>query len=493
MSPFARLGLPADADERAIKRAYAQRLRQTRPEDDPAGFQQLHAAYQAALDWCRQRALSEVPSVDTEAAPAAHAAPSVESADVPVSRSMAADTSDARIGANPVSVPAETFSMQAFCEEAIALATKGDADELQRWLGRHPALWSLQLKAQAGRVLVQQIYRQEPPMPAACLSTVLRFFDLDHALAGHDPLALQMLQRRTQLAWELQPEHRGELAARLHMQDKPARKKLERTLRQLARPFHWPQLLLAGLDLNRPRRIAETVGRLTGGMPDALPVSIRRDQLTFWLAAADRTRVSKPRLLLGLSRSVAGMFAMLLVGLLCGPVFSVYPDRFTAGPAFFLVGCAAAAGMAWALLMAWLPLDNWHSRREELPARWPWLCLLLVPLLCAAGMLLTISPFPSTSLLLILPATLLAIRRYGRRQGGGKIFAVGRRFVWITAVVLSQIVHALKESNVAADDIAFLPGVLAGVAVLIWSIDLWKSRRRLRVRSASKRLERQRT
>ncbi|WP_458071855.1 J domain-containing protein [Rhodanobacter sp. BL-MT-08] len=494
MSPFARLGLPADADERAIKRAYAQRLRQTRPEDDPAGFQELHAAYQAALDWCRQRALSELASVDDAAAPpAANDDPSVESTAVPAAISPAVDTSDARISAKAVSPPMPTFSMQAFCDEAITLATKGDADELQRWLGRHPALWSLQLKAQAGRLLVQQIYRQEPPMPAACLSTILRFFDLDHALAGHDPLALQMLQRRTQLAWELQPDHRGELIARLRMRDKPDRKKLERTLRQLALPFHWPQVLLSGLDVTRPRRIAETVGRLTGGMPDALPVSIRRDQLAFWLAAADRTRVSKPRLLLGLSRSVAGMFAMLLVGLLCGPVFSVYPDRFTAGPAFFLVGCAAAAGMAWALLMAWLPLENWHSRREELPARWPWLCLLLVPLLCAAGMLLTLSPFPSTSLLLILPATLLALRRYGRRQGGGKIFAVGRRFIWVTAVVLSQIVHALKESNVAADDIAFLPGVLAGVAVLIWSIDLWKSRRRLRVRSASKRLERQLT
>lgn len=95
--------------------------------------------------------------------------------------------------------------MDAFCDEAIALATKGDADRLQQWLGRHPALWSLQLKAQAGRLLVQRIYRQEPPMPAACLTAVLRFFDLDHALAGHDPLALQLLQRRTELAWELQP------------------------------------------------------------------------------------------------------------------------------------------------------------------------------------------------------------------------------------------------------------------------------------------------
>ena len=492
MSPFARLGLPANADERAIKRAYAQQLRQTRPEDDPAGFQQLHAAYQAALDWCRQRTLLQAVPVDHATTSTASAAAPVESAVVPVSHATAADTSKARVSTNP-SPPAATFSMDAFCDEAIALATKGDADRLQQWLGRHPALWSLQLKAQAGRLLVQRIYRQEPPMPAACLTAVLRFFDLDHALAGHDPLALQLLQRRTELAWELQPEHRGELAARLRMQDAPARKKLERTLRQLTRPFHWPQVLLSGLDITKPRRIADSVGRLSGSRPDAMPSSIRRDQLAFWLAAADRTKVGKPRLLLGVARIVVGMLAMLLVGLLCGRAFSVYPDTFSTGPVLFLVGCAAAAGLAWALLMAWLPLDNWHSRREELPGRWPWLCLLLVPLLCAAGLLLTASPFPSTSLLLILPATLLAFRRYGRRQGGGKIFAFGRRFVWFIAVVLSQIVHALKDSNVAADDVAFLPGVLAGVAVLVWAIDLWKNRQRLRVRSTSKRLERQPT
>ena len=53
MNPFEHLGIEAGADEREIKRAYARRLRQARPDDDPAGFQALHEAYQACLGYAQ--------------------------------------------------------------------------------------------------------------------------------------------------------------------------------------------------------------------------------------------------------------------------------------------------------------------------------------------------------------------------------------------------------------------------------------------------------
>lgn len=45
------LGLPPGAEERDIKRRYAQRVKNCRPEDDPEGWQQLHDAYEQALGY----------------------------------------------------------------------------------------------------------------------------------------------------------------------------------------------------------------------------------------------------------------------------------------------------------------------------------------------------------------------------------------------------------------------------------------------------------
>jgi uncharacterized protein len=49
--PWEVLGLEPTSDLRAIKKAYALRLKSTHPEDDPQGFQELRDAYEMALVW----------------------------------------------------------------------------------------------------------------------------------------------------------------------------------------------------------------------------------------------------------------------------------------------------------------------------------------------------------------------------------------------------------------------------------------------------------
>ena len=53
--PWSQLGLSGPCGLSEVRRAYAERLKTAHPEEDPEGFQRLHAAYQAASGIARQR------------------------------------------------------------------------------------------------------------------------------------------------------------------------------------------------------------------------------------------------------------------------------------------------------------------------------------------------------------------------------------------------------------------------------------------------------
>lgn len=81
-SLWAILGTEPTGDERALKRAYAKRLKVTRPEDDPAAFQELREAYEYALRHAHLFA-GELPEAQAaEAEAAAMAAPPMETAEL---------------------------------------------------------------------------------------------------------------------------------------------------------------------------------------------------------------------------------------------------------------------------------------------------------------------------------------------------------------------------------------------------------------------------
>ena len=257
-SPLEWFGLPSDADEREIKRAYAKRLKTVRPDTDPAGFQQLHDMYQQALAW-RQRVAEQAsvappvpiepeaqqptrqdhvdPTVESpvESHPSflptqpdlpplarpPHSAPVLPPAPrpaqapavpprtaAPLPRAPAPAPSSPKAPTPPAGqwhpvqftppvaaeAPAPRFDPDTFVADYLDAAVSGDAMHMQSWLQQRQELWSLHTKHEAGRALLQRLFRDPPPIRMSSFEATLQFFDLDHALAGVDPLQMQKLR-----------------------------------------------------------------------------------------------------------------------------------------------------------------------------------------------------------------------------------------------------------------------------------------------------------
>ncbi|BFI96648.1 MAG: hypothetical protein RSP_21580 [Rhodanobacter sp.] len=461
MSPFEQLGLPPDADERMIKRAYAQRLRDTRPDSDPEGFQRLHAIYQAALAQCEGKPLAET----------VRHAPSHE-ATTPTG-STAAPTPD------PPRKP-PVFSFERFHAELSDLAARGDAVKLSAWLEQQPALWSLQLKTRAGHELFARLHRETPPMSPACMDVLLAFFDMNQARPGNHALLMQQLQRRMQLAWELQPSQRDKLAERMDMRLHSERRELDHKLDRLAQPPRWDQIFRIGITPYAVSSYVQFIQRLGLGHPEDLPEACNREQIHFWQKATEHGQVGRQRLQLGAIRCFAALLGGLLWGLLLGIAMHIPPARFYWPVFWFCLGIPIAVCSFWALCMLVLPLDGWHAKPEYQPARWPWLNLLLVPVLCTATLAFAISDNYTAALLPALAGLWLALRRLWRRNVVS--LRLSPRLIWVGLWGVFMLTRSLLNgSNPNIDDTTY-PALAATTAMLAWSVDLWRQRQGLRVR-----------
>lgn len=415
--PFDLLGVPGDADEPTIKRAYARRLKLTRPDDDPEGFQRLHEAYQQALQHCRQRAMAaawddgeddaddgESVAADVVGAhihqaghgtdPVETGVPEVADADTAHTVLLDAEQLEALIAGRMPHLPSAAaaaasavpdaenrrFDFDGFFVETMERARDTPPAAFSTWLAARDDLYHLELKQSVGEALFQRLGYDSIAMPPASLSVLETFFgQQDYWLA-----------QRMAVRWAIEQEQTSRY-------DEPR----PLAVRQLKRPFRWPQALAIACVPGLSTRIARLSQRLGDDYGD-LPDGIDPGQDRFFRQLARKDYLGVWRWLPILARSLAAG----LLGYLLPVVVSAQPQ---ANPSWALIlgGATLALQVGWQLML-WLhamTLGDTRGDRQTLRS--------LIPVgLALAGLLLAaVLPQAWPAYLLAVPAALLHWRR----------------------------------------------------------------------------------
>ncbi|MEA9566756.1 hypothetical protein [Xanthomonas sp. WHRI 8932A] len=419
------LGLAEDVDERAIKRAYAARLKVTRPDEDPQGFQQLHEAYQAALAWRRARTSRR------DAAASLHGDDDVSSSpiaiewviDPPTPKTApaipAGDDMAARPEARPtpvhvdVTAPPARVDITATVHDILVQACTLTPAALASWLRAQPALWSLQHKPLIGHTLANRLFQSRPGMHEDNCELLVRCFDWDQVGSGVDALALGELRQRMHKHWLLEPA--GEQTLHWHLIQRmrlaSSTGQARSLVGQLQGAFSWSRLLGAAL---LPSKVAKVLQLLAAfGHPrEPLPAQFNLRRVAFWSALDQAGQANLPRLLVGLARSALVGTAIGLLTLL----LTLSSGRMDA--VNLSLGLAIATVFAWLSWFGFAALIGWQSQDENVRSSrqaifWR---LAFIPLLVCLGMLLIhLGGQRILGSIVLIPGLILAVRRYMQR------------------------------------------------------------------------------
>ncbi len=494
------LGLGSDADERAIKRAYAAKLKTTRPDSDPEGFQALNAAYQAALEWVRSQALEDLsqviaaPAVPADALPGPtrsqqassqqDSSPDLGENDSIVDHHDRDDTDVHAPAGNEdgsafaeVEAPSDTirFDLDAFFESCVALAVRSRDGELLGWLNAQPILWSLEHKTPIAHWLLRHLNEIRPPIEARRFDVLADFFGLLDLNSGYDAYVIHRLRHRLHLAWEVQTEQLRALAQRAGMDGGSVAADIRQTrriLQQLRRPMNIAQILFAGLMPMYPSAVRRFLRRLDFGNLDDLPAPIEPAQVAFWEAAGDRSRFSAPRLQIGAMRCLAYAAIGVLVVLL---VKALTPGT-VIDPAIALkTGTTLLAGL-FAGWLAWLGGQatlEWQCLPQDGEERFGRSRWALIPMLALLAVVLdSATPWNSIATAVSMTSCVLAWHRY--RQRNGPLFdSAPRGRLWSALGFLLAFGVVLVLLDRAPH---LLVGGISALAVTLWAADLRKQR-----------------
>lgn len=473
------LGLEPDADERAIKRAYAKRLKHTRPDEDAAGFQQLHEAYQAALAYAQYRAQwGDEDEYETEeedeaanAEPTAPADPVLDLHDpvVPLTSGFAPPQVrqvPPQRSVVPVEVELpEPLDVPAFAQRLVAAASKGPPLEFEPWLQQRPELWSLHDKPRVGSHVLDLLLHAGAPIREENFDALSRYFGWDQIDSPLDPDVAAQTRQRLHRHWLVRPGHHDWLAYYLQRPGAPfSAAQAQLSQARLSRPWH---RLRAVLTAAIPGR-ATLIGRMLGGLgihtAEQASTPLQPEQVRFWLALNQSGQVNAAKWQVTAARTlVCTLGWLLLIGVMTLAVPPDGPTQVRHVLEFVVFGTLAVliGGM---MMLPFGQLLNWQSTDPAPAQRGRLLRLLLVPTMAITSVLMIhVLDQRVAGTLLALPTLVIALVRWWRR--GGYEFQ-------FSAWMLVAMVPLVKVGGLALV-IGEIPAALALVA---WAHDAVKHR-----------------
>lgn len=473
------LELAAAGDERGLKRAYARLLKQTRPDEDPAGFQRLHDVYQRALAQCRAesdgslRADVAAPALaddDDASIDMLSQAPTPTPAPAPAPAPRQQATPAPLLDASPVPLPPQP---DAGAVVAAILHQGGQAQDafFPKWLRQQSQAWSLDTREAIAAGVLQALRQDDVAMRDSNLAALYASFGWDQLTPGIDAHELNWLARRAYAAWLLQPSQHAALSALLtsNVERRPRTSDIAGMLDKLQRPRSHLRNLLSTFKAQRTAfilRILEVIGWEPGTPP---PKGIDAEQAYFWAAvetATHRFRLQS-RMLRSLSISAILLVTCALMqwGIASGSQVSS-EDMWTG--AAFLAGALFVPPLVTLINFIQLRLYVYQSADESAPVKYPWLRICFIPLLAAAAALawplLTYHPAIFMAIGWPLAWKILRLAQIRFRQRRGVSWDVGGFMLFCMFVAVCLVAPALVG------------------ALLYWLLDLARHGRVLRWR-----------
>ena len=383
---FALLGLAPGASVVEVKRAYAKRLKVTRPDEDAVAFQHLQHAYEVCLAYAKHHAAEGAPAVPFHPlADALDAAPAIER-EVEEEEPALADGEPeparrsriARMGEpaapppprvppppsrrrspmpsraaklRPEAAGLDAAQLQALLAEIVAQGETLSTDRLAAWLAQHESLMSLDVQRLVASHLPAYLVANPPRFDSNALRVIYHFF------LGAEYTPAVLADAELQRAWEMV---RGEEEWRRAVSQ--LRRRETGTLDRLALqellkpPVGWRRVFLQAMP--------GSSGKVTGLLRELMAfdeMRARRDidpaTLEFWLARMDRLSWASMAGLLAAFATMVGA----IVGFICWST--------DLGVAAWLgitatMTALGAAAYGFSLLVAWL-----RRLREERVAR----------------------------------------------------------------------------------------------------------------------------